>query len=443
MNKHAEAHANEQANEALCRDCHRIALPRQGRCRFCRGPRLIAHKHIRTLHIAHIDCDAFFAAVEKRDQPELLDKPLIIGGGQRGVVSTCCYNARMYGVRSAMPMFQALKKCPHAVVIRPNGKKYGIEGRRVRALMQELTPLVEPLSIDEAFLDLSGTESLHGAPPASVLSRLASRIEADIGITVSIGLSDNKFLAKTASDLDKPRGFAILTEEEAPEFLAEKKVSFIYGVGKAFENRLNRDGIYTIRDLQRMDAATLAKTYGQAGLRLTKLCWGQDSRPVKTDSKMKSVSTETTFNTDIRDFETLRVHLRHLSEKVSKRLKEKEIAGFCVTVKLKTKDFKNRTRSRHLSDATQLADRIFRTGEALLAPETGQDAFRLLGIGVSDLVPEAQADGDDLVDTDRTKRAAAEHAMDKVREKFGDQLINVGMLMKTAETKPPREENED
>ena len=186
----------------------------------CGSPRLVRHPELAHLAIAHVDCDAFYAAIEKRDNPALRDKPLIVGGGHRGVVATACYIARTYGVRSAMPMFEARRLCPHAEVVRPDMAKYAAAGREVRARMLDLTPLVEPLSIDEAFLDLSGTARLHGLAPAKTLARFAKRVEAEIGITVSIGLSHNKFLAKVASDLDKPRGFSVLGAGEAAAFLA-------------------------------------------------------------------------------------------------------------------------------------------------------------------------------------------------------------------------------
>src|ERR671911_2269195 len=218
------------SNAPFCRDCLTLsASPLAARCTACGSPRLLRHKERDSLAIAHVDCDAFFAAVEKRDDPTLADKPVIIGGGKRGVVSTACYIARTYGVRSAMPMFKALKACPDAVVIRPNMEKYKVAGREVRRLMAGLTPLVEPVSIDEAFLDLSGTELVHQGPPALTLARFARRVEREICITVSIGLAPNKFLAKIASDLEKPRGFAVIGKTEAREFLAPRPVGLIFG----------------------------------------------------------------------------------------------------------------------------------------------------------------------------------------------------------------------
>ncbi|PJN96384.1 DNA polymerase IV, partial [Amaricoccus sp. HAR-UPW-R2A-40] len=204
---------------SLCRDCL-TPSPDPGRCPACRSPRTVAHPELLDLAIAHVDCDAFYASVEKRDDPSLRDVPLIVGGGQRGVVTTACYLARIHGVRSAMPMFQARRLCPQAVVVKPRMARYVEVSRQIRALMEALTPLVEPLSLDEAFLDLTGTERLHKAPPALLLARLQARVEAELGVSVSVGLSHNKFLAKTASDLDKPRGFSVIGRAETAAFLA-------------------------------------------------------------------------------------------------------------------------------------------------------------------------------------------------------------------------------
>ena len=280
-----------------------------------------------SLTLAHIDCDAFYATVEKRDNPELADKPVIIGGGKRGVVSAACYIARTFGVRSAMPMFKALALCPSAIVIRPDMAKYVRVGREVRHAMQALTPLVEPLSIDEAFLDLAGTQRVHGMIPAKVLARFAREVERDIGITVSVGLSCNKFLAKIASDLDKPRGFAALDQDEARAMLADKPVGFIFGVGPATQERLSQRGFRTIADLQRADEIELMKQFSTEGRRLWRLARGIDDRRVVPDRGAKTISSETTFETDIRDFATLEKMLWRLSEKVSSRLKSGDLAG--------------------------------------------------------------------------------------------------------------------
>jgi len=421
----------------LCRDCLGPAGRAAGRCPACGSPRIVHHPELFQLPIAHLDCDAFYAAIEKRDDPSLADRPVIVGGGKRGVVSTACYIARIHGVRSAMPMFKALAACPEAVVIRPNMEKYAAVGREVRALMLELTPLVEPLSIDEAFMDLSGTERLHHAPPALSLARLAKRIESEIGITVSIGLSFNKFLAKIASDLEKPRGFSVIGKTEAVSFLRDRPVGLIWGVGKAMQTRLAADGISTIGALQRLDEAELARRYGSIGLRLARLARAEDTRKVDPRGEAKSVSAETTFDSDIADLKSLKAILRSLSEKVSRRLKKTELAGRTITLKLKTADFRLRTRSRQLPDPTLLADRIYTTASDLLAREADGTRYRLIGVSISDFSEPSLADPRDLVDPAAGKRAAAEAAIDRIRGKFGNRAVELGLVFDGPEHAPP------
>jgi len=410
----------------FCRDCLTDVTDAAQRCPGCRSPRLLRHGEIRALSIAHIDCDAFYATIEKRDDPTIADKPVIVGGGKRGVVAAACYVARTYGVRSAMPMFEALRRCPNAVVVRPNMSKYASVGRTVRKAMQELTPLVEPLSIDEAFLDLTGTERLHGMIPAKALARFASKVQREVGITVSIGLSCNKFLAKIASDLDKPRGFAVLGRAEAAAFLAPKPVGFIYGVGAVSAAKLAQDGFRVIADLQRAAETDLMRRYGEEGLRLSRLSRGIDERHVDPDQETKSVSAETTFERDIGSFRPLERYLWTLSERVSTRLKAHGLAGSTVTLKLKSADFKIRTRARALGHPTQLAARIFAAGRDLLAREIGATKFRLIGIGVSHIEPMEDDDNADLIDA---RAAKAEHAMDRLRKKFGADTVIRGLSL--------------
>lgn len=409
---------------AFCRDC--LADAAGPRCKACGSRRILSHDELDQLFIAHIDCDAFYASIEKRDNPDLIDKPVIVGGGKRGVVSTCCYMARIYGVRSAMPMFLALKACPQAVVIRPNMQKYAGVAREVRALMRELTPLVEPLSLDEAYLDLSGTERLHGTSPAKTMAKLALRIHKEIGITASIGLSYNKFLAKLASDLDKPRGFAVIGRAEAKTFLRDKPVGFIRGAGAALQAKLAKDGITKIAQLQDADIRALARAYGNTGLWLHKLANAEDSRTVDPSGEMKSISSETTFFNDIAAYDDLEDILWEQAERVSARAKASDLGGRTVVLKLKTANFKTRTRSASLEAPTQLADRIFRVAREALRKECDGTAYRLLGVGISNITPAHQCDPDDLIDANATKRAAAERAVDKVRAKFGKDVVGKG-----------------
>ncbi len=415
---------------SFCRDCLADAAPQTTRCPACGSPRLLRHDELTRLAIAHVDCDAFYATIEKRDDPALAAEPVIVGGGRRGVVAAACYVARTFGVKSAMPMFEALRLCPHARVIRLDMEKYARVGREVRHMMLALTPLVEPLSIDEAFLDLSGTERLHGLPPAKALARFAAEVEKTLRITVSIGLSCNKFLAKIASDLDKPRGFAVLGAAEAPAFLAPKPVSFIFGVGKAGAARLNRDGFHRIADLQRAGEIALARRYGEEGRRLARLARGLDARLVSAARETKSVSAETTFDHDVSDFRALERILWSQVEEVSARLKAKALAGSTVTLKLKTATFKIRTRTRALGSPTQLAARIFAASRSLLEHETDGTKFRLLGVGVSAITTAEAADPADLVDA---RTAEAEHALDRVRARFGENAVVRGLAFERPE----------
>ena len=412
------------APRCFCRDCLHDLDVAAKRCRACGSPRLVRHPTLAQLTIAHVDCDAFYATVEKRDNPDLADRPVIIGGGKRGVVSAACYIARTYGVRSAMPMFKALALCPHATVIRPDMPKYVRVGREVRHAMLALTPLVEPLSIDEAFLDLGGTERLHGMIPAKVLARFAAEIERDVGITVSIGLSCNKFLAKIASDLDKPRGYALLDQNDGRELLTDKPVGFIFGVGPATQERLAQRGFRTVGDLRRADEIDMMRQFPSEGRRLWRLARGIDDRRVVADRGAKTISSETTFETDIRDFAPLEKILWRLCEKVSARLKNSGLAGSTITLKLKTADFRQRTRSQSIHEPTQLANKIFSIVREMLAKEIDGTAFRLMGAGVS-----ALRAGDAAGDTDMLDRrsAHAERAMDNLRKKFGDAAIVRGI----------------
>lgn len=414
---------------ALCRDCL-TASDASTRCPSCRSPRLLSHPELFDLSIAHMDCDAFYASVEKRDNPELADKPVIIGGGRRGVVSTACYVARIRGVRSAMPMFKALSLCPDAVIVKPRMDAYAEASRAIRAMMEELTPSIEPLSLDEAFLDLSGTERLHGAPPAVTLARLARRMHDELGLTGSIGLSHNKFLAKIASDLDKPRGFAVIGKAETQEFLRPKPVRLIWGVGNATRDALERAGIRSFDDLLRWDIEDLRQRFGGMGDRLWHLARGVDKRRVSPHSPMKSISNETTFGEDTSDPDILDGHLWRMSEKVADRAKAKGLAGRVVTLKLKRANFALVTRRVSLSDPTQFADRIYRTARALFDQVGDQGPYRLLGAGLSDLVPESTADtSGDLLDPQARHRHGAERATDAIRKKFGPDAILKGRAL--------------
>ena len=406
---------------ALCRDCGADPGEQQA-CPACRGHRIVRHPELFALHIAHIDCDAFFASVEKRDRPELAACPVIIGGGARGVVAAACYVARLHGVRSAMPMFKALKACPDAVVIRPNLAKYVAVSRQIRALMQRLTPLVQPLSIDEAALDLAGTEALHGAPPAVVLARFARTVERELGVTVSVGLAPNRLLAKIAAGRDKPRGFCVLGAEAA-SVLAPEPVRLLPGIGPAFARRLAAMGITKLAHLQALDDRAARARLGEDGPALVRRARGEDARRVDPRRATKSISAETTFETDLSASAELERRLWRLAEKLADRLRAADFAAGGVVLKLKTAGFALRTRSRQLAAPTRLPDLLFEAARSLLLREADGTAFRLIGIGAQPLVPGNLADQPDLADPQAERRVAAQSAIDALRQRFGPKAV--------------------
>jgi DNA polymerase-4 len=418
--------------KAFCRDCFWQGGEPARRCPSCASPRIVAHDELGQLAIAHMDCDAFYASVEKRDRPELRDVPVIVGGGKRGVVTTCCYIARISGVRSAMPMYKALKACPEAVVIKPDFTKYRTESKRILGMVADLTPLVQNLSLDEAWMDLSGTQRLHGAPPAVTLAKLQSRVEAETGLTVSIGLAVNKFLAKVASDLDKPRGFSVIGHE-AQTFLAPKPVRILPGVGPAMVASLEKAGFRTVGDLARADVKLLAEKWGAYGLRLHDLSHGRDARAVNPNEARKGISCETTFNEDLSGIPALEDKLAPLCERVARQARSGEVAGRVVTLKLRTTDFKIVTRRRTLPVATQTAHTLFKVGRELLAKEATGRPWRLIGIGIADLV-DAETAGADFFAGDERKALASERSVDAIRAKFGADAVTSGRILRARTT---------
>jgi DNA polymerase IV len=410
---------------ALCRDCGATDVTGAA-CAACGGRRILRHGELFALSIAHVDCDAFYASVEKRDAPELAAKPVIVGGGRRGVVAACCYIARTRGVRSAMPMFKALAACPDAVVLRPDMAKYAREARRIREMMLALTPLVEPLSIDEAVLDLAGTEALHRAPPAAVLARFARDVEREVGVTVSVGLAPNRLLAKIAAGRDKPRGFAVIGQAEAAALLAPEPVSLLPGVGAVLARKLHGMGITRLGQLAAMDVREAARRLGEDGPALAARARGEDARPVTPDRETRSVSAETTFETDISDAAALEVPLWAMCEKLSRRLAAKGLAAGGVALKLKTAAFAQRTRQARLPQPSVVPEVLFEAARALLRREADGTAFRLIGIGAQPLMDGGLADRADLADPEAPRRAARWAAMEALRGKFGEGAVRTG-----------------
>ena len=412
--------------KAICRDCLHTGDHKVERCPACGSRRMVQHDELDQLTIAHLDCDAFYASVEKRDRPELRDKPVIVGGGRRGVAATCCYIARQYGVHSAMPMFKALKACPDAVVIKPDFAKYKAASAAIFGAVERLTPLVQTLSLDEAWIDLTGTERLNGGPPAFQLVRLQQQIEAETGLTVSIGLARNRFLAKVASELDKPRGFSVLGSEAAA-VLAPKPVGILPGVGPVFRKTLQSDGYATVGDLAGADLRDLVKRYGETGLRLHDLAHGRDARRVNPAHDRKGMSAETTFNEDLTSAEDLEAELWPLCEKLASKARRDGVASRVLVLKLRRTDFRIVTRRISLPEPVQTARALFAAGRELMAPELGRP-YRLIGIGMAEVVDAVDAPA--LFETSETRALKTETAIDALRAKFGARAVVAGRALK-------------
>lgn len=429
----------------LCRAClgsgYVAMAERPKSCIECGSEALVLHDELFSLSLAHIDCDAFYCSVEKRDNPTLADRPVIVGGEQRGVVAAACYIARRYGIRSAMPTWQAKRACPDLVIIKPRMAVYQTIGRQIREMMLALTPLVQPLSIDEAFLDLAGTQKLHHASPALSLARLQKHIKTELGLTVSIGLAANKSLAKIASDQDKPNGFYVIGAAEAKSWLEKRPASLLFGLGKSQMAKLKAAGVNTCGDIVNLPAGRQHSLFGSDALRLVNLASGIDERPVVPHSRAKSISSETTFSTNISELDMLLAKAEILSAKVSRQLKAKRRAAIRVTVKLKFPTHRLITRSRMLAAPSQMHHDIFAAATDLLRAETGNGkSYRLLGVGV-ELSEQDIAEADaaptsllDLVDEGRQKKNKLEVVIDQLHEKLGDDVVKTGRQLK----KPPK-----
>ncbi len=389
--------ADQEVN-CLCRDCGRldhVGTTAPQACAHCGSERLVTHPELAALAIAHVDCDAFYASIEKRDRPEVAELPVIVGGGARGVVLTCCYIARRFGVRSAMPMAQATRLCPDATIIRPDMEKYRRESRRIREAMLTVTPTVESVSIDEAYLDLS--DDTREEPPARALARLALLVEKRIGVTISIGLAPNKMLAKLASDLGKPRGFRIIGASDALAVLGPMKVSALPGVGPVMATKLASLGFQTIAELRNAKEDELAHRFGRWGHRLLRYAHGEDARKVGAGrARSVSVGAERTFARDLKRYDEIAEELRALCTRVAERLARADLAAGSLTLKLRRYDRKTSTHACRLHNPTKRAETIFDTVAPTLRRVLDGTAFRLIGVTAHDLVPGQRADPPDL-----------------------------------------------
>lgn len=334
------------------------------------------------LNILHIDMDAFYAAIEIRDNPKLKDKPVIIGGtGKRGVVSTASYEARKYGIHSAMPIFKAKKLCSHGVYLKPDHQKYKQVSQQIRSIFADYTDLIEPLALDEAFLDVSNNERNS----IQIGREIKRRINRQVRLTASIGISYNKFLAKLASDFNKPNGFKIISPQKAEKLLKDLDVKDLWGVGPKTANKLKQYNLTKIRDIVKADLSFLIDKFGKKGYRIYQLAQGKDKRKVTPPKIPKSIGKERTFQKDIADKEVLTDHLQDLSSQVAQRVQQKDLYGRTVTLKLKDEDFTVFSRSKTVSDYLETKKKIYRISSKLLADEVLKKKIRLIGVSLSNL----------------------------------------------------------
>ena len=396
-------------------------------CLQCNSNKIISHKELNNLNIAHLDCDSFYASIEKRDNQKIKDKPVVVGGSERGVVAAACYEARKFGIKSAMPIFKAKQLCPELLTIKPRMNHYLNISKQIRFIMEKVTPIIQPISIDEAFLDLSGTEKLHKCIPVVSMLKIQKEVIQEIGITVSIGLSYNKSMAKLASEQNKPNGFFALGKEEAEKWLEEKPISIIFGLGKSTVKKLNAVNIYLCKDLRTSSIEKIKKILGNNTEKILNISKGIDDRPVISKSDVKSISVETTFSNK-KNIEQIKNELHLLCLKLSLRLKEKNLYGKTLTLKLKTTNFKLITRSISSNNFFQMAHHLYSESEVLLEEELKKLIdYRLIGIGVSNFVKENNENYElQLEDTKNQKKNKLENALDEINQKIGFNNITVG-----------------
>ena len=382
--------------------------------------------------IIHLDMDAFFAAIEQHDFPEYKGRPLVVGadpkkGRGRGVVSTCSYEARKYGIHSAMPISKAYKLCPHAIYVYPRGKRYSYVSKKIMSILGNFTPDIEQISIDEAFLDISSTYKFHGTPE-NTAKAMKNRIQQETGLTASIGVAPSKFVAKIASDLEKPDGLVIVKDGSVKEFLAPLEISRLWGIGPKTLPRLQRIGINTFGDLAQFSQKELINRFGKSGLHYWRLANGIDTREVQSDTTAKSISKELTFNKDISDEEELQQTLFFLCDDLSRIMRQKGFQGRTITMKIRFEDFSTFTRARTLSSSTNSSDTIRKVVNHIFSEfDRKNHKIRLLGVGLSHLEEgESQLD---LFEDGQVSGNKIDEVLDQIKQKFGEKSITRASLM--------------
>lgn len=384
--------------------------------------------------ILHLDMDAFYASVEQYDQPHLRGRPVVVGGHrQRGVVCAASYEARAFGVHSAMPMARAVQLCPQAVVLPVRMQRYREVSREIFSIFAEFTDQIEPLSVDEAFLDVTGSRALFGSG-GEIAQEIRRRVRVETGLAVSAGIATNKFLAKMASEAAKPDGLKEITPGEVDDFLLSLPVSALWGVGRTAEEKLAAYGISTVAGLRTLSLEALRKHFGKNGARLYELCRGIDSRPVRSDEESKSIGHEDTFEFDLLDPEEIRRALLSLSERVASRLRRKKLQGSRVTLKVKYADFTTITKSKTLNIGISNGSVIFQQATELMEKTDSSRPIRLLGITLSTLDPLGSGQSDLFEDKNRKRLCRLDQAVDKLQRKYGENGVRKGSLLKDDST---------
>lgn len=384
--------------------------------------------------ILHLDMDAFYASVEQYDQPHLRGRPVVVGGHrQRGVVCAASYEARAFGVHSAMPMARAVQLCPQAVVLPVRMQRYREVSREIFSIFAQFTDQIEPLSVDEAFLDVTGSRALFGSG-VEIAQEIRRRVRVETGLAVSAGIATNKFLAKMASEAAKPDGLKEITPGEVDDFLLSLPVSALWGVGRTAEEKLAAYGISTVAGLRTLSLEALRKHFGKNGARLYELCRGVDSRPVRSDEESKSIGHEDTFEFDLLDPEEIRRALLSLSERVASRLRRKELQGNRVTLKVKYTDFTTITKSKTLNIGISNGSVIFQQATELMEKTDSSRPIRLLGITLSTLDPLGSGQSDLFEDKNRKRLCRLDQAVDKLQRKYGENGVRKGSLLKDDST---------
>jgi DNA polymerase-4 len=382
--------------------------------------------------ILHVDMDAFYASVEERDDPRLVGRPVIVGGTaeRRGVVAAANYVARQFGVHSAMASGEAKRRCPQAIVIRPRMEVYAAVSRQIRAIFERYTPLVEPLSLDEAFLDVSGSAHLFGGA-AAVGRQIKADIKNEIRLIASVGVAPNKFLAKIASDLEKPDGFVVVSADMAQAFLDPLPIGRLWGVGRATDATFARQGISTIGQLRTLSLDTLEQLAGRVGARLWDLAHGRDERKVVPDREAKTISHETTFATDIAEPAALREWLLELTEQVARRLRRHALCGRTVQIKIRAADFQTFTRARTLPKPTDVTQELWQAAAELFDEFAARKrlSVRLLGMGVSGLTADAKTQQQLFDGEEHRKQGQLDSVADAIADRFGHRAIQRGVRL--------------